>query len=52
MQPCVTFDDAVDGIAPRLPCESKRQRERTRIALAGLMADGHVQHVDGWLWLL
>lgn len=50
-RPCVRLDDALDAIAPHLPCEAKRQRERAQQAIAGLIGrPGCLEHFDGWLW--
>lgn len=51
MRPCVRLADALDAIAPRLPCEPKRQRERAQQAITGLIGrPGCLEHFDGWLW--
>lgn len=50
-RPCVELEAAVKAIAPRLTCEEKRQPERTRQALTGLIASKLVEHRGGWLWL-
>lgn len=51
VRPCVQLEAAVDSIAPRLTCEPKRQKERTRHALASLHGSGVVTCREGWLWL-
>lgn len=50
-RPCVGLNDALDAIAPSLPTEPKRQRERAQQAIAGLIGRGCLAHFDGWLWL-
>ena len=50
-RPCVETEAAVEAIAPRLPCEPLRQKERTRQALTGLLASGVLMSREGWLWL-
>lgn len=50
-RPCVQTEAAVEAIAPRLPCEPLRQKERTRQALTGLLASGVLMSREGWLWL-
>lgn len=50
-RPCVEVEAAVDAIAPRLVCEPPRRKERTRLALTGLVAAGVVKCHEGWLWL-
>ena len=51
-RPCVSFDDALDAIAPRLACDTKRQRERAQQAVNGLVSRrGCVCFNEGWLWL-
>jgi putative DNA primase/helicase len=51
VRPCVEIEAAVEGIAPRLACEPKRQKERVRQALTGLHASGVVTIRNGWVWL-
>lgn len=48
---CVELETAVETIAPRLTCEPKRQKERVRQALTGLLSSGVVTCREGWLWL-
>jgi putative DNA primase/helicase len=50
-RPCVETEAAVESVAPRLPCEPLRQKERTRQALTGLLASGALMSREGWLWL-
>ena len=50
-RPCVETEAAVEAIAPRLPCEPLRQKERSRQALSGLLASGVLMSREGWLWL-
>lgn len=49
-QPGVRLNDAVEKIRTRLLCEGKRQTERTRTAIAGLISRGLLVHRNGWLW--
>jgi hypothetical protein len=49
-RPCVSLADALDAIAPRLPIEHKRQRERAQQAITGLIGRGCLAHFEGWLW--
>jgi hypothetical protein len=49
-RPCVTLAAALDAIAPRLPTEHKRQRERAQQAITGLIGRGCLAHFEGWLW--
>lgn len=51
VRPCAQLETAVEAIAPRLTCVPKRQKERVRQALTGLVASGVVTLRDGWLWL-
>jgi putative DNA primase/helicase len=50
-RPCVETEAAVVAIAPRLPCETLRQKERTRKALTSLQASKMLMSLEGWLWL-
>ena len=49
-RPAVRLDDAVEHLRVRLMCEPKRQTERTRTALQGLVGRGLLVHLGGWLW--
>lgn len=51
VRPCVRLADAVDAIAPSMPTEPKRQRERAQLAISGLIGRGCLNHFEGWLWL-
>jgi hypothetical protein len=50
-RPCVKLTDALENVAPRLPTEQKRQRERAQQAITGLIGRGCLAHFEGWLWL-
>ena len=50
-RPCLTLDDAIDKTRDRLLCETKRQTERTRSAISGLVERGLLVHREGWLWI-
>jgi KaiC/GvpD/RAD55 family RecA-like ATPase len=49
-RPAITFEAAVEGVGSRLPCESKRRRERAIAAISALCARQVLRHVDGWIW--
>ena len=49
-RPCITMEAAVDHVRGKLPVDPKRQTERTRQAIAGLVSRGLLSHQDGWLW--
>lgn len=49
-RPCVKLEDAIHTLRERLPCESDRQTERTRLAVTGLISKGLIHHREGWLW--
>lgn len=51
-RPCVRLEDAIEKTRGRLTCDQKRQTERTRAAITGLITRGMVEHRDGWLWLV
>lgn len=51
VRPCVRLADALDKIAPHLPTDPKRQRERAQQAITGLIGRGCLEHFEGWLWL-
>ena len=50
-RPCVTLEDAIEKTRSRLVCEPKRQTERARSAITGLISNGQIIHREGWLWL-
>jgi len=50
-QACINLEEAVSQISTELPCEPKRQTERTRQALDGLITAGYLACGEGWLWL-
>ncbi|MCB1908403.1 MAG: AAA family ATPase [Rhodocyclaceae bacterium] len=50
-RPAVRLDDAIGKLRTGLLCEEKRQTERTRQALTGLVARGLVIMKEGFLWL-
>jgi hypothetical protein len=50
-RPCVDMDAAVEALAPSLPVEPLRRKERAKDAISRLVGSGAVQHMDGWLWL-
>lgn len=49
-RPCVELEAAVDQLRTRLVVEKKRQTERTRAALTGLIEHGHLILREGWIW--
>jgi hypothetical protein len=50
-RPCVTLEEAIDGIKDRLAVEPKRRAERVRQAITGLIASQVLESNEGWLWL-
>ncbi|NOU41526.1 MAG: AAA family ATPase [Methylotenera sp.] len=51
-RPCITLDDAIDKTRQSLLVETKRQTERTRSAIQGLVSRGLLAHKEGWLWII
>lgn len=51
VRPCVRLGEALDAIAPHLPTDPKRQRERAQQAVTGLIGRGCLEHFEGWLWI-
>lgn len=49
-RPCVRLEDAIEKTRALLVCEPKRQTERARAAVQGLIARGLLNHREGWLW--
>lgn len=50
-RPCIELEAAVDQLRTRLACEPKRQTERTRAAISGLVERGQLVLREGWLWV-
>jgi hypothetical protein len=48
--PCVRLDDAVSQLHGCLTCDSKRQTERIRSAITGLISRGLLGLQEGWIW--
>lgn len=49
-RPCVKLEEAIHALRDLIPCEPKRQTERARQAITGLIAKGLIHHREGWLW--
>lgn len=49
-RPCILLEAAIDQTRTRLVCEPKRQTERTRAAIQGLIDRGLLLHEGGFLW--
>lgn len=47
---CIRLNEAIEKTRGRLPCEQRRQNERTQAAIQGLVSRGLLCHGDGWLW--
>lgn len=50
-RPCIELEAAIAAAAARLPCDSKRRRERAQQAVTGLVSRGNLQHQEGWVWV-
>lgn len=51
-RPCIRFEDAVEAIRGKLPVESRRQGERAKQAIAGLVGRGVLGFGEDWLWCI
>lgn len=51
-RPCITLEDAIEKTRQSLLVEPKRQTERTRTAIQGLVGRGLLAHKEGWLWII
>lgn len=51
MRPCIELEEAIAQVKDRLAVEPKRQAERTRLAITGLVSSGVLGCREGWLWL-
>lgn len=49
--PCLAIEAAIEATRAKLICEPKRQTERARIAISGLVDRGLICHGEGYLWL-
>lgn len=49
-RPCVELEAVVTATCGRLTCDPKRQKERARSAITGLVNSGLIELRDGWLW--
>lgn len=49
-KPGVRLEDAIEKTRTRLVCERKRQTERARVAITGLVNRGLLAHREGWIW--
>lgn len=49
-RPCVELEAAVAATCGRLACDPKRQKERARSAITGLVSASLIELRDGWLW--
>lgn len=50
-RPAVRLDDAIEKLRTRLAVEEKRQTERTRQAISGLVSRGLLTLREGFIWL-
>jgi putative DNA primase/helicase len=48
---CIEYDVAIEQAKNALPCDKKRQKERTENAITGLVSNGFLRHSAGWLWV-
>lgn len=51
-KPCISLTDAIKKTKDYLALEPKRQVERTKEAIFGLVGNGLLNHQDGWLWMV
>jgi hypothetical protein len=49
-RPCIEIEPAIDRLRTRLACDPKRQTERTRDAITGLVGRGLLILRDDWIW--
>ena len=47
---CISFDAAIEIIAPLIPSAAKHQKERAKEAIAGLVCKGVIGQKGDWLW--
>jgi len=50
-RPVITWEAAVDAVAPKLAADPKRRRERAQAAISSLVGKRHLAFHDGWVWL-
>lgn len=49
-RPAIKFEEHLESLSGRLTVEPKRRAERTRLALTGLVNNGHLVYINGWVW--
>jgi len=49
-RPCITLEAAIEAVAARLVCDTKRRRERATEAIRGLCGRDLLRHESGLLW--
>lgn len=50
-RPCVSWDKAVEVVAPRMATDAKHRKQRAQEAIKSLLNKGHIGFNDGWVWL-
>lgn len=50
-RPCVTWESAVEVVAPRMATDAKHRKQRALEAISSLVAKGHLSFQDGYVWL-
>lgn len=51
-RPCLDLEEIIPLIKDRLPVEPRRQPERTRLAINGMVANRILGFSEGWIWLV
>lgn len=51
-RPALRIDDAIEQLRTRLVCEPKRQTERARSAVTGLISRGLLDSREGFIWIV
>ena len=50
-RPCVSWEHAVEVVAPRMATDAKHRKQRAQEAINSLLGKGHLSFHDGWVWL-
>lgn len=49
-RPCLSVEDAINNIKGRITADEDQKRYRTKVAIDGLVSNGHLCLMNGYLW--
>lgn len=50
-RPCLILEDVIEQVKDRVPAEPRRQANRVREAVTGMVSTGILGFDEGWIWL-